>query len=111
MKQQAVRSRRTDWSATRTRILGSAKTLFGERGYRATTVRELGDHARIPQMTLHRHFPAKADLFEAAVLLPLGEFVDAYVASRKSRHQKGTDTAHDLHVFYDGLMKAILGEE
>lgn len=111
MKEQAERSRRTDWSATRARILGSARTLFGERGYRATTVRDLADHAGLSQMTLHRHFPAKADLFEAAVLLPLGEFVDAYVASRKARHQKGTDTAHDLHIFYDGLLKAILGEE
>jgi AcrR family transcriptional regulator len=103
--------RRADWAATRERILDSARTLFGERGYRATTVRDLADHSGLSQMSLHRHFPAKEELFEAAVLLPLGRFIEDYVSSRTERHSKRKDTAEDLHLFYDGLLKAILVED
>jgi AcrR family transcriptional regulator len=105
-------ARRTDWTESRQRILGAARDLFAERGYRGATTRGLADHAGVSLMTLHRHFPTKAELFEAAVLTPLGEFVESYLRSRAERGRSATrDSGHEMEVFYDGLMEALLGED
>jgi AcrR family transcriptional regulator len=70
----------------------------------------LADHAGVSLMTLHRHFPTKAELFQAAVLVPLGEFVSAYVQSRVERGNTTEGPGPEMVRFYDGLTEALLGE-
>jgi len=110
MSSEADQTRRVDWTASRDRILAAARELFAERGYRGATTRGLADQAGVSLMTLHRHFPTKAELFEAAVLTPLGEFVDDYLRSRVERGNATEGPGPEMARFYDGLTAALLGE-
>jgi AcrR family transcriptional regulator len=54
---------------TRDRILDAAMALFGERGYRGTTVGAIEQAAGLAPRRggLYRHFPSKQEVFTAAV--------------------------------------------
>jgi AcrR family transcriptional regulator len=54
---------------TRERILDAAMSLFGERGYRGTTVGAIEQAAGLAPRRggLYRHFPSKEEVFRAAV--------------------------------------------
>lgn len=110
MSSDADQGRRVDWTASRSRILAAARDLFAERGYRGATTRGLADHAGVSLMTLHRHFPTKAELFQAAVLTPLGEFVEGYLRSRVERGNTTDGPGPEMARFYAGLTEALLGE-
>lgn len=47
---------------TRAALLRAAFELFAERGYDATTTRQIAERAGVTEMTLFRHFPGKASL-------------------------------------------------
>ena len=47
---------------TERRLVGSAAALFVERGYAATTLADVAEHADIAPRTLYLHFPTKAEL-------------------------------------------------
>lgn len=50
---------------TRRRILESARSLFAENGYSATSVREIARQLGLSDPALYYHFPSKRDLFAA----------------------------------------------
>jgi AcrR family transcriptional regulator len=52
---------------TREAIVAAAMRLFADRGWAATTVRSIGDEARVSQKTVEALFGTKAALLEAAV--------------------------------------------
>jgi AcrR family transcriptional regulator len=55
--------RRTQRRAeTERRLVSSATALFVERGYAATTLADVAEHADIAPRTLYLHFPTKAEL-------------------------------------------------
>lgn len=56
---------------TRERILEAAISLFGEKGYTATSTREIAERAQVNTITLFRHFNSKENLFREAVLVRL----------------------------------------
>lgn len=62
----------TDPHVRRTVILTSAARLFAEKGFAATTVREIADSVGVLSGSLYHHFPSK----EAIV----GEVVDSYLS-------------------------------
>ncbi len=65
------RGRRPAGSGTRDAILETARQQFGERGYRATTLRKVGDAAGVdPRLVLH-YFGSKQHLFIESVRLPV----------------------------------------
>src|SRR5215210_3579237 len=104
-------ARRADWAATRLRLRTAARELFGSRGYRGTTTRQLAEQAGVSLTTLHRHFPRKIDLFEDAVLSPIEEFIDDYLSSREQRGNAVLDSAREMTIFFDSLVGVILSEE
>src|SRR5438105_6943888 len=53
--------------ATRRALLASARSLFGEKGYAATSVDEVVRHAGVTKGALYHHFRDKDDLFRAVV--------------------------------------------
>ena len=57
--------------ATRRRILAAAGELFAERGFLATTMREIAQRARVNLAAAHYHFGSKQDLYLEVVR---GEF-------------------------------------
>src|SRR5277367_2873938 len=63
---QAGRSR--DAAASRDSLLQAAQILFGQQGFEGTTIREIGEHARVDASLIARYFGSKADLYIAAVI-------------------------------------------
>ena len=51
----------------RERVLEAGLELFGERGYHATSIAEIGERAGISKSVLYHYFGSKADLYEAVV--------------------------------------------
>jgi AcrR family transcriptional regulator len=49
----------------RGRVLAAGLELFGERGYHATSIAEIGERAGIAKSVLYHHFGSKAGLYEA----------------------------------------------
>jgi len=54
--------------ATRDRILDAAEALFAERGFAATSLRQVTARARVNLAAVNYHFGSKEELFQAAVL-------------------------------------------
>jgi len=51
----------------RQQILGVATELFAEKGFGATTTREIAAHARVNEALIFRHFPTKEELYWAVL--------------------------------------------
>jgi AcrR family transcriptional regulator len=69
------RGRRPGSPDTAARILEAARVAFGERGYAATTIRGIAAAAAVdPALVLH-YFSTKADLYAAAIELPVAPSV------------------------------------
>jgi AcrR family transcriptional regulator len=60
--------------ATAERILAAAGALFGERGYRATSMESIAERVGITKAALYYHFPSKEEILHR-LTLPL---LDAY---------------------------------
>ena len=68
-----MRTRRESAEATRDSLLDHALTLFSERGYAATGVRDIIHAAGVTQPTLYYHFSDKTGLFQALIERYYGE--------------------------------------
>lgn len=53
---------------TRSNILDTAHRLFVERGYSATSVREIGKKAGVTVGAIYNHFPTKEDIWKEVIL-------------------------------------------
>ena len=60
MQEESLRTRKK--RLARTQILAAADALIQERGYDATTVRDIADQAEVSYQTLYNYFPAKGDI-------------------------------------------------
>jgi len=69
------------------KIVDAAAQLFARQGYHGTSTREIAQHAGISENTIFRYFPAKEDLFWAAlnsrfsVLELRGDLVNGFLVS------------------------------
>jgi len=81
----------TRGEATRERILGAARLLFGELGYEHTSIEAVLESSGVARGALYHHFPSKAALFDAVL-----EAVVAELASRASREARGGDALENL---------------
>ena len=68
-----MNARREAAAKTRERLLDSALTLFSQRGYAATGIREILRAAGVTQPTLYHHFADKASLLEALIQQHYGD--------------------------------------
>jgi AcrR family transcriptional regulator len=89
-------------TTTRDRILFESAELIAQRGYQATTTRDVADAVGIRQPSLFHHFPSKAAIVEALLEWDLGSAVprvnriarsDAPAAVRLYAYLQG-DVAH-----------------
>jgi AcrR family transcriptional regulator len=65
----------------RDRLLKAGHELFTERGYRATTTKEIAARADTAELTLFRQFGTKFEVFDAAILVPLKAHLDQWIES------------------------------
>jgi len=68
-----MKARRKSTEETRDRLLDQALTLFSERGYAATGIRDIIDAVGVTQPTLYYHFADKQTLFCALIERYYGE--------------------------------------
>lgn len=104
---EVAATRRPAWEESRRRILDAARELFAERGYRGTTTRDLAEAAGVAELTLFRHFPTKAQLFEQAVVAPVHTFLHEFVERRRERPPGGRDQVAATAEFYDELLAEL----
>ncbi|WP_293454584.1 TetR/AcrR family transcriptional regulator [Phenylobacterium sp.] len=78
---------------TRAQIADAAVTLFGERGYDATTLEEVAERADVHKRTLLRYFPTKAHLVLHYQYAALDEFREL-MAGRGERSTLEVWTGH-----------------
>ena len=71
-------------AAARQRLYDTAIALIAERGYEATTLREVADRAHVSVGLLYRYFPSKR-----AVVLALYDDLSAAYASRAAEMRQG----------------------
>ena len=70
MRTPPQRGRRQGRTTSRELILGSARKLFAEHGYAATSLREIARDAGVDPAMVHHWFGGKEELFNACVELP-----------------------------------------
>lgn len=81
-------------------ILDAALTLFSERGYSATTVRDIADAVGMKAASLYNHFKGKQEIFDALVAREV-----AYVEKSVRAEGAVADPADDPHAYskaFDG---------
>src|ERR671918_232869 len=71
---------RTSASTRKDQILEEAARLFGRRGYHATSMREIGEAARILAGSLYAHISSKEDLLYEIVFRAAERFIDELTA-------------------------------
>jgi AcrR family transcriptional regulator len=57
---------------TRAAVVEAARTLFGERGYAATTIEAISDASDTPQATVYRLFSSKLGILKAVLDVSVG---------------------------------------
>ena len=67
------RARPTPDDATERRVLRAARALFAERGFHATTMRDIADRAGANLASGHYHFGSKRDLYLAVLRATFAE--------------------------------------
>jgi AcrR family transcriptional regulator len=85
-------------------ILDAARALFAEQGYERTTTKEIARRAGVLEPLLFRNFGSKAGVFDAAVVAPFTELIEAYVQSWE-RESSGADTEERISTFLEGLFE------
>ncbi|MBD5797026.1 TetR family transcriptional regulator [Bacillus pseudomycoides] len=53
----------------REKVMEAATVLFGEKGYTATTIREVAEKAGVSELTIFRNFKNKENLFRESIIL------------------------------------------
>jgi AcrR family transcriptional regulator len=117
----AVDARRTD---TRERILLVAGELFSDKGYNATSIRDISDALGVTKAALYYHFTSKDEILHAIVDQPI-EAVRGVLATprdlttREARHGLVVDvigsmaecTPESVSLFKDPQIQALVGAE
>jgi len=97
---------------TRQRILEAALELMIERGYAATSVRDIAEQVRMTKGSLYYHFESKDDLL-FALLTPLVTAMDEFVGQARTAERITADLLRRLVDIFDDhapLLRALMGD-
>jgi AcrR family transcriptional regulator len=94
----------------RRRLLAAARTLFGEKGFEATSIREIAERAGVTKLMVYRHFGSKARLFQEATMDPIKGFIAEFTA-RWAAHPRGRrPIVEEVRDFYTALCDVLDGQ-
>jgi AcrR family transcriptional regulator len=94
----------------RSRLLEAARSVFGDRGYRGATTKDIAERAGLTEPMIFRHFGSKAALFEEAAVEPVVAFMDRYVAEWGAREHGATDPVREVRDFLSRLFEVMHGD-
>lgn len=108
--EQPASLRAAQVAQTRAALLAAGRRLFGENGFRTTSVEDLAREARVTTGALYHHFPTKTALFEAVFTQAHIDLLMAATTAAKSPSddgpaQKREDLARGVDAFLDGILQ------
>jgi AcrR family transcriptional regulator len=89
---------------TRDALVRAGRRLFGDNGFRATSVEDLAKEARVTTGALYHHFPTKMALFEAVFEQAHSELM----ATSMNAAQGASDSVEELARGFDAFLDAVL---
>lgn len=89
-------------------VLDAAASLFVERGYAATTLREIAAAAGIKAGSIYHHFDSKEQLFDAVLDDGIAVMIDAFAATETALREHSA-LATDNHARLLAHVRAHLG--
>jgi AcrR family transcriptional regulator len=92
---------------TRDSLVGAGRELFGQKGFRQTSVEDLARAARVTTGALYHHFPTKTALFEAVFEHAHTELM----AVSMTAAQEATDDLDMLARGFEAFLDAVLEPE
>ncbi|WP_051574465.1 TetR/AcrR family transcriptional regulator [Mycobacterium sp. URHB0044] len=102
--EQPASLRAAQVAQTRAALLAAGRRLFGENGFRATSVDDLARAARVTTGALYHHFPTKTALFEAVFIQAHTELLTAATVAA----QGATDDLDELGRGFDAFLDGVL---
>src|SRR6476619_4431390 len=90
---------------TRAALVAAGRSLFGENGFRGTSVEDLAREARVTTGALYHHFPTKTALFEAVFVQAHMELMDASLEAAKDAGDGLEELALGFDAFLDGVLQ------
>jgi AcrR family transcriptional regulator len=90
---------------TRAGLVEAGRRLFGENGFRSTSVADLAHEARVTTGALYHHFPTKTALFEAVFEHTHIEMMTAAVEAAKGATDDLDELARGFEAFLDGVLQ------
>jgi AcrR family transcriptional regulator len=90
-------------SPRREALVQIAAELFAERGYRATTVRHIGDAAGVLSGSLYHHFDSKETILDELLSSYLDELLDTYRTIAKAGDPPAATLRELLHASFRSL--------
>lgn len=88
---------------TRQELLDAARRLFAQKGYAATTVREIADEVGIRDSAIYAHFNAKQELLDALIAQSGPELIDRIGFDFGGLSEQPPDEV--LPVFFERLVR------
>jgi AcrR family transcriptional regulator len=93
---------------TRDALVRAGRELFGQRGFRETSVDDLARAARVTTGALYHHFPTKTALFEAVFEHAHGELMAASMAAAQEASDDLDELARGFEAFLDAVLEPDL---
>jgi AcrR family transcriptional regulator len=90
---------------TRGALIAAGRRLFGENGFRATSVEDLAREARVTTGALYHHFPTKTALFEAVFMQAHTDLMTASTEAAQGASDGIDELARGFEAFLDGVLQ------
>lgn len=90
-------------------VCDAARRLFAQKGYTGSTTREIAALAGVHEPRLYRRYGSKAGLFRAAVLVPFGEVISAYLNKWGAQVDEPAPLRELVEGFIDPLYRLLRG--
>ena len=90
---------------TRAALVAAGRRLFGENGFRATSVEDLAREARVTTGALYHHFPTKTALFEAVFMQAHADLMTASTQAAQGASSDLDELARGFDAFLDGVLQ------
>ena len=90
---------------THAALVAAGRRLFGEKGFRGTSVEDLAREARVTTGALYHHFPTKTALFEAVFVQAHMELMAAARDAAKGAENGLDELALGFDAFLDGVLR------
>ncbi|MCV7258990.1 TetR/AcrR family transcriptional regulator [Mycobacterium shimoidei] len=93
---------------TRDALIRAGRELFGQNGFRHTSVEDLARTARVTTGALYHHFPTKTALFEAVFEHAHTELMSASMEAAQDASDELDELARGFDAFLDAILEPDL---